>query len=117
MEREFGFETRGLRRVLRQLPGQILDGIADLIFYLLIRLPGRILFSLQPSEIKITIKHKYWRRWRNTWRFMRGQYTDGFDPIFNLDGLAMSRMSRRQRERYCMTIARRREYVHQKTLR
>ncbi len=68
-------------------------------------------------EFKLRIKHKYLRQWENTWRFLRGDYKDEFDPIFDLDGLAMSMMSWRQKEKYVSKITRRRHYVHEKFLR
>ena len=110
MNNELNFVLRPWKRKLSRLL-EVLLRIVESFIILVFNPIGSM------WELKIRIKHNYLRQWKNTLCFLIGNYKDEFDPIFDLDGLAMSRMSRRQREKYIEKITQRRHYVHQKFLR
>lgn len=121
MESELVFTLRPYK----QLAGKFIEGVFQVVFFVPFLVVKSILifvcFVFHPVQTyedwKLWVWHKYIKRWRNSWLFVRGKYKDEFDPIFDLDGLAMAMMSPRQLARYQHQVVRRRHYVHEKFLR
>ncbi|MBP9855767.1 MAG: hypothetical protein KBC48_00455 [Candidatus Pacebacteria bacterium] len=120
MESELSFTLRPYKRSAEKFIGGVLQAVFFIPFVIIKFVLILLCFIFHPIQTyedwKLMIWHKYLKRWRNTWRFMRGKYEGEFDPIFDLDGLAMAMMSPRQLARYQHQIVRRRHYVHEKTL-